>query len=131
MSIGRTDYTSRMPPADLFLSLETSLLTPATRCSRAALEQLLAPDFREFASTGRIYSREEIIEAVLTESPVHWTIQSFQVHELSDSLALATYTAIRTPGRTTPTSRSIRSSLWQRTDNSWQLLFHQGTPIPA
>jgi hypothetical protein len=113
------------------LSLETSLLTPATRHSRSALESLLAPDFREFTTSGQICSREEVIQALLSETPAHWTIDDFQVHELSASLALATYTATRTPGRTVPTSRSLRSSLWQRTDTSWQLLFHQGTPIPA
>jgi hypothetical protein len=107
------------------LELETSLTSPETRRSRPQLESLLGAEFFEFTTSGRHLTREEIIQALLTESPAAWLITEFAVHPLSEVLVLATFRATRsTPAET---AHSLRSSVWQFAGARWQLRFHQGT----
>ena len=48
-------------------SLERELHTPQARRSRARLEQLLHPEFREIGRSGRQYSRDETIRLLIAE----------------------------------------------------------------
>jgi len=102
-------------------ALEERLLHPDRESDRALLVPLLAEDFKEFCSSGRIFNRAQTIEALLTSAPRSATISHFNVTELCDGVALATYHA------TTLTSVSHRASIWVRRGQNWQLLFHQGT----
>ena len=102
-------------------SLEERLLHPDRETNRAALPALLAPDFREFCTSGRIFNLQQLTEALLTSSPRAATMSHFYVTPLSDTVALATYHI------TTATSASHHSSLWVLRGNRWQLIFHQGT----
>ncbi len=111
-------------PEDLTLhliALEQSLHTPAVRRDAGTL---LAEDFREFGSSGRIWSRAEILQALATESPVQITSRDFACQLLAPGLALLTYTSEST------TRRAVRSSLWRLEGDQWRIVFHQGTPIP-
>jgi len=101
--------------------LETDLLRPEVRRSREALLSLLAEEFCEFGSSGRIYTRQEIIESLQTESPVRISVTDFSVARLAAGVALVTYRA------GAGDSISLRSSLWVLRDNRWQMRFHQGT----
>ncbi|NLU42649.1 MAG: DUF4440 domain-containing protein [Firmicutes bacterium] len=52
----------------------------------------------------------------------------FEARQIGPDVVLLTYRAAvrdRDMGRTTWT---LRSSLWRRRDDEWQLVFHQGTP---
>lgn len=113
------------------LSLEQQLLTPQTRANTSALTALLTPDFREFGSSGRTFTRESIL--TLLQSETEFTppaITHFEARELTPELALVTYQTTRPNPSGQPTPTSIRSSLWTLRDGRWQLLFHQGTRIP-
>ncbi len=85
---------------------------------------LLAADFREFGASGRIWTRQEIIEALASETESTITSSDFACQMLSPSLALITYIA------ETGNRRSLRSSIWRLEGESWRMHFHQGTPIP-
>lgn len=102
-------------------TLEERLLHPGREKNRAALLPLLAEDFQEYCSSGRIYSRQQTVDDLMTSTPRAATISHFYVTVLSPHAALATYHA------TTALHVSHRSSLWVFRDNRWQLLFHQGT----
>jgi hypothetical protein len=112
----------------LLFRLETDLLTSATRHNPDALLNLLAEDFCEFGSSGRIYSRNEIVVALQTGSPPHFVVSDFSVKILSEGVALATYQVAQSVSGK-EISKSLRSSLWVLRDARWQLLFHQGTKI--
>jgi hypothetical protein len=101
--------------------LEERLFHPSREADRAALIPLIADDFQEYCSSGRIYSRQQTIDDLLTSSPRNATISHFYVTRLAPDVALATYHA------TTALHVSHRSSLWVCRDDRWQLLFHQGT----
>ncbi len=109
----------------LLVRLEKSLLQSQNRTSEVA-SQWLADDFVEFGSSGRIFTKLEIIQALHTESAVEFETSDFQVRFLSQHIALLTYVAHRKGSRS---SSSLRSSLWQQKDGRWQLVFHQGTPV--
>jgi hypothetical protein len=102
-------------------SLEERLLHPDREPNRAALAQLLAPDFREFCASGRIFNLQQLTDSLVTSSPRSATMSRFYVSQLGPDAALATYHIA------TATSSSHHSSIWIQRDNRWQLIFHQGT----
>jgi hypothetical protein len=97
--------------------------------------ELLAEDFVEFGSSGRVFSRRDIIEAVRSAAPPDSTPRSlhdFKVFELGGDVALVTYRALRYEGRERREIRSLRSSLWKRSaGGAWKMVFHQGTLTTA
>jgi hypothetical protein len=130
-------HVSPHPLAAHLFALERMLLEPSTRSDVDALTSLLAEDFRECGSSGRIYTRKQIIDELAEESPRHITLSDPLCRQIADNVALLTYRSHRaslsiTPGNTnpqTPTFDALRSSLWVHRDGRWQMVFHQGTPI--
>ena len=106
---------------DHLYSLEERLLHPDREADRTMLLALLAGDFKEFSSSGRIYNRQQTIEALLKSDPRPATIHHYYVELLAEDVALATYRA------TVVLAVSHRSSLWVLRDGRWQIYFHQGT----
>jgi hypothetical protein len=101
--------------------LEQQLLGPSIRFDAAALTSLLTENFREFGSSGRIYTRQQIIDALAAESPRNIILSDPVCQQLTEDTALLTY-------RSTPTierdvaSHALRSSLWIYRDHRWQML---------
>lgn len=108
--------------------LEERLLRPEVRRSPQELAQLLADDFREFGSSGRIFDKEQIIEALQNEEPSELRLEEFRLVALTLESALATYRATRKAVPTGTESHSLRSSVWRKQNGRWQVVFHQGTP---
>ncbi|MGA7412557.1 MAG: nuclear transport factor 2 family protein [Bryobacteraceae bacterium] len=124
-------YSARMQSESIeqrLWRLETDLLTSTVRRDPEALMNLLAEEFCEFGRSGHIYSRDEIVRALQTESPRQFSVTDFSVRVLSQDAALVTYVAHQSePGK--DPSTSLRSSLWVLRDSRWQMLFHQGTRV--
>ena len=59
------------------------------------MERLLTEDFVEFGSSGRIWTRDQIIEllAIETFAPLH--MKDFRCDLLAEDVALVTYRAVR------------------------------------
>ena len=106
-------------------SLEMSLLDPAVRRSPVLVANLLADDFIEFGSSGRSFTKSQIIAALQEAPPVTITATGFRVTQLADTALLLTYRARRDGD---PPGYSLRSSIWQLRGDKWRLVFHQGTP---
>ncbi len=110
------------------LALEEELLSPQVRASEARLNELLADDFVEFGSSGRIYDKPCIIRE-LGESGF---VADFEIGDFclvmsrADS-ALVTYRCEARSDGGNVIRKSNRSSLWRLVDDRWQLVFHQGT----
>ncbi len=107
--------------------LEQQLLQPSMRRNATALASLLAEDFREFGSSGRIYTRQQIIDELAAESPRTILLSDPLCQQLAENIALLTYRSTRTIALEAA-SHALRSSLWVYRDNRWQIIFHQGTP---
>ncbi len=104
---------------DEIRELEEQLVTPAVRASADALDRLVSDEFVEFGSSGRVYSKQDVIAQMLAEPAVTIRVADFNVLAVGPEVALATYR----------TGRSLRSSLWRREGEGWRIVFHQGTPI--
>ena len=112
--------------ADTIRELEECLLDSEVRADPQRIETLLADEFTEFGSSGRVYDKADAVKQLPAESGLTFSLSDFAVNQLSPQLVLATYrVAIREQGSVRHT---LRSSLWVHRSDRWQLLFHQGTP---
>lgn len=115
-------------PLALLRELEERLLQQSVRLDESALTTLLADDFVEFGASGQVWTKAEVIVALLSEAFVTRRIQDFDVRLLSVDVALATYRC-GTESVEGVESFSLRSSIWRRQPDGWQMIFHQGTKI--
>ena len=106
--------------------LEERLLQANTRAARGQVDELLAPDFVEFGSSGRVFDKAAAMQFLAAESESHFSMLQFRIKRLGSDVVLATYIAVtHLPGA--PPRHSLRSSIWVRENYIWQLVFHQGT----
>jgi hypothetical protein len=97
-----------------FFELETALHKKNVRNSPEAVTELLADEFIEFGSSGRIFDKTTIIEMLKNEVvDLQVTVANFGVRELTPGVALVTY----------HTNHALRSSIWQLMDGRWQMVF--------
>lgn len=112
---------ARTKIAEDLRTLEARLMDPLVRRSPSEVDNLLADDFVEFGSSGRVYDKQTMIE-VLQQDPGFYvppTITKFDARELSPSIILVTYQIGETG--------TLRSSIWRSSGKYWQMVFHQGT----
>ncbi|WP_396654871.1 DUF4440 domain-containing protein [Mesobacillus jeotgali] len=101
--------------------LEEKLLTTEVRSSKTELKKLLADEFFEFGSSGRVLYKDEDFEGGIGVLKV--TLSDFDLHPLSDNIVLSTY---RTFNEET-NQHALRSSIWKLNEGVWKMVFHQGT----
>jgi hypothetical protein len=107
----------------LLEDFERQLLVPQVRKSELVFE-LLAEEFVEFGSSGRQFTKAQVVAALQAEAPIQVTASEFKVQLLSSQVALVTYRAQR---HGEPPIHTLRSSIWQQREGQWQMVFHQGT----
>ncbi|WFR84693.1 ribonuclease HI family protein [Arthrobacter sp. Y-9] len=133
-------------------ALEKRLLEPSVRADLGEVARILHPDFEEIGSSGRTWSRDEMLLALADEDHEPIDITPLSAYRLTESTILLQYRT-RSAGRTV-----LRSSLWILTEpaasrgtgspgtggrgaagqnagpqdaasqSTWRLRFHQGTP---
>lgn len=108
--------------------LEERLLQPHIRKSAPDVAALLADDFVEFGSSGRRFTKQQIIDSLQQESPTQVALSEFCTTTLAQGVVLVTYRAVRHGGSGGQQASSLRSSIWRWSEGRWQMLFHQGTP---
>jgi hypothetical protein len=116
---------------ELLLQLEQQLMDPVFRKDRGRVSALLAEEFREFGASGRVWSREAILDLLASEMPRPASaVEDFAIQHIGPEAVLVTYRAVCAQGESGVPHASLRSSLWIRSKDGWQVLFHQGTKIP-
>lgn len=107
---------------------EVHLLDSEVRGDRRALEALLHPDFVEFGSSGRVWTRHEIIEELaISPDPGPLVVTEMEVRRVAADCIVVTYRTEPTEPSEPCEHRAVRSSWWVLTDLGWQVRFHQGT----
>lgn len=111
--------------AEHLRKLEESLLQPEVRFTPGELDILLAEDFVEYGSSGRIWHKEDcLVPGGIGVRKLRLT--HFECRRLGADTALNVFQILdEDTGRA-----SLRSSVWQQRQGRWRLVFHQGTPIP-
>ncbi|AWB87366.1 DUF4440 domain-containing protein [Mycetocola zhujimingii] len=103
---------------------ELALLSPAVRGDADRLRALLHPEFVEIGRSGRRWTREEILGALVNEESSETPpVDDWQFTDLADGLTLVTY-LIRGDERD-----SRHSSLWDTSTGAPVMRFHQGTVV--
>jgi hypothetical protein len=114
---------------DALEGLEEELWREETRFDIRRMEALLAPDFVEFGRSGRVYRREDTLAVPRGPIDAVLPLPGFRARSLSPDIAQVTYDSAVTYGGVLQHAR--RSSIWSRTEASWVLRFHQGTPTDS
>jgi ribonuclease HI len=104
------------------VELEQELLTPEVRGDYGQLAYLLHPEYREIGASGRLWGREDLIEDLVDAPELQVRFELIEAMPVSRDAIQVLYRAVGASGAT------LRSSLWQRTEDRWRLRFHQGTP---
>ena len=109
--------------------LELQLLDPKVRMSRALAAALLADDFVEFGSSGSVYDKVSVLDALATDASVAPAVRDFEVKALGPDVVLAIFRTVRLGPSGEVMRQALRSSIWRQVGGRWQLVFHQGTPV--
>jgi hypothetical protein len=108
--------------------LEIRVATAAGERRAEDIRELIADDFYEIGGSGRTYTKTEVLAAIETAPLRKFTLEDFKVVAGGEGWALVSYRA----GERTAyaSSTSLRSTLWVERSGKWQIVFHQGTPVP-
>ena len=111
---------------ELLLKLEMSLWINETRNNPGYLDRILHNDFQEFAKSGRIYSKNDILKNSNFNIEAVFPFKKLNVKQIDEQTFLITYQAELVENERTIVSN--RSSIWIGNKN-FQLIFHQGTLV--
>ncbi|WP_432488653.1 nuclear transport factor 2 family protein [Kineococcus sp. SYSU DK018] len=118
---------SLLPVLEELRAREPIFHRPELGTSAEDLERQMAPDFFEIGASGRRYSRSYVQEVLSNryaaggEDP--WQTSQFHCRQIGPDTYLLTYT-LHQGQRVTR-----RVTVWRRGEQSWQVLYHQGTPV--
>ena len=103
---------------------------PELASDRAGFEQMMSPDYWEVGASGRRYSRDFILRALEQNPPVDaeaagWQNWDHECRRLAPDTYLFTY-RLRQAERLTR-----RATIWRKTPEGWQILYHQGTIVSS
>ena len=112
---------------DRIYHLEERLLQPEARKDSNKTADLLADDFIEFGSSGRVYDKQQALEAMANTPTVQMAMKDFKMTQLAPDIILATYSLVSHDNFESEMIQSVRSSIWKFIGERWQIIFHQGT----
>ena len=125
---------------EYLVSLENKLLSAAVRKSAEEIAQLLADDYLEYGSSGKVYNKKDTIEALQSEPVIEISAHDFEVKLLTPEVALVRYIAVKKDKtiieKETDSLKnkiyiaiknykseikkiSLRSSVWKKTGENW------------
>ena len=110
---------------DLLKAHELALLDPTVRSNRVELDRLIADEFVEIGASGNTFGKAEVMSSLPDESGVTFEASEVKVKMLSLTVGLVTYATARTSDESV--RRSKRASIWVKTGEQWQMIYHQGT----
>ena len=108
--------------------LELELLDPKVRKSPERLSELLADDFFEFNQSGGISTKESVVNGLPKCPEEKFSVRDFESKEISTDVILVHYIADREILESGKKRCTLCSSIWQKKNDKWQMIFFQGTP---
>ena len=108
--------------------LETELQQSMVRSDNDRVSALLHPNFEEVGRSGRRYTREAVVAAMLSKRCSDAVIaDSYVATELCPGVMLLTYRSAHREENGALSRHTLRSSIWVLVGDNWQLRYHQGT----
>ncbi|MGX7048523.1 hypothetical protein RU86_GL000570 [Lactococcus piscium] len=111
-----------------FKQLDQQHLSADNRRNIKTILGVLDERYSEITASGNLNHYQDYAKlATLDVSPKAYEILSYDIKVLSDSSVLSFYKLKEKNSNTL----SFRSNIWLKSDENWQLIFHQGTPVIA
>ena len=98
------------------------------RRSKETLDELLHDQFAEIGSSGKLYTKKEMIELLRNDVRNKFVAVDYELSLLSPAVAKLNYKEIR-ESESGACSQIIRTSIWKCEKMQWKLWFHQGTCV--
>jgi hypothetical protein len=96
--------------------------------TRSDFEKMTMEDFWETGASGHRYSRQFVLDELEKRFSIPhtdvWETSDFNCRKLSEDVYLLTYTLLQNKQRLTR-----RATIWQKTPEGWQIVYHQGTIV--
>lgn len=94
-------------------------------------EKLLGDGLSEISIDGSVHTKKELCDWLRNKAPnSHWEISNFELYDLADGIALATYWAKMLMPKVSESNGALHSSIWvKNTKGAWQMVFHQATKV--
>ena len=92
----RIDIEMELSFKQQLYQLEQRLLQPEVRKSTDDIVTLLADDFIEFGSSGRIFCKQQVVEGLPHAPSVRMTLLDFNAKTLASDVVLTTFRVVST-----------------------------------
>ncbi len=110
---------------DQILQFEEKLLINEIRKDIQSLSSLIADDFFEFGSSGKIWTKQDVLDQLPKENlQNNLKIIDFTIIYQSQDFICVSYKLLKNDKL-----NSLRSSSWQKFVGKWMMVFHQGTVV--
>ncbi len=100
--------------------------------SKDEIDAIMTNDFWEVGASGEIYKREEVLSTVVTryQNPNYssndlYEVSDFACKEIANNTYLVSYQLLQGLEK----RLTKRSTIWQKENGSWKIVYHQGTMI--
>ncbi len=111
-------------------ALEEKLLQADLKSYPEIIDELLSEDFEEIGVRGKVSLRAEVVSWLIRkDNKLEWVLDEFRVRELTSELVLVNYREKVKNNSNKESKGALRSSLWRKCDDQWQMIFHQATKI--
>lgn len=97
--------------------------------SQKNLSSLIDDEFIEIGSSATYYDKADVIQWLSTNDQSIRSGTNFSAKLLANDLVLLTYTSHIQNTPEAQVKKALRSSIWRKQKDNWQMVFHQGTPI--
>lgn len=105
---------------------------PLHGTTRQDFENMTVVDYWEVGASGQRYNRQDCIDTVVERyrDPDYskndiWETSDFECRQLSENCYLLTYTLVQGNEK----RLTKRSTIWQRFEDQWKIVYHQGTIV--
>lgn len=114
---------------DILIEQEIALHQVWFNSNKAVVEHFLHPEFREVDESGRSVSFNEILAFMdnnkHSDNRIHAQDYEFTTLESNSMLLLYKSALLKPTGEVSGFAKRV--SVWVKTDNLWQMKYHQGT----
>jgi hypothetical protein len=124
-------HTLSQQVLDKLVAREKDLVAAEQRHATAVIDEALADTFHEISSDGHLLEKAEIMPMIPDARIDDFSLEEFRLFPVYNDAVLVTYVANvkgNFKGQPLP-AKSRLSSLWVRRHGSWQMVFHQATPV--
>jgi hypothetical protein len=114
------------------IAKEMDIVAAQERRDFSAVAAVLAEEFHEIGSSGKLFSKSEVLNAIQEVRIIDYSFDHFKLLPIDDEYVILTYIATvkRSHQGKEHCNRAHRSSTWMKRDGSWLVVFHQATPLP-